>query len=268
MCALNALKAPFNFSPDRWMTEEEIFTEAWKHPRWKHASSSLERTEELRAELPDILQGLQITSVLDCGCGEFIWQRAIDFAKLNIDYIGADIVEPLITNLQETIQEPNVHFQVMNVLTDPPETTDLWLVRDLLPTLSFAQGQQFLKKFVESQTPYLAVTSITTDHENQDALPGSFRWLDMKKAPFSLPEPWDRVPDGQQWNKKKELFVYKRDQIMEALVLHSQPSTVEVVPQNTMHGIRDNKNAHLVSNVPLRQMNIRDHMGLGMPYRG
>jgi hypothetical protein len=108
------------------------------------------------------------------------------------------------------------------------------------------------------------LTSVESSHENQDALPGSFRWLDVKKPPYSLPDPAHCLPDGHQWRKKKFLYVYTRQQILEALALNS--ATVEVAPPPQPLG-NQGKNAHLVSNVPLRQMNIRDHMASGMPYR-
>ena len=244
------------------MGDEDIFTDAWRTPRWEITSSSLERTEELRQALPELFKVLEITSILDCGCGNFVWQNAVDWTE--IQYLGVDIVKPLIEELLTQHTAENINFLYRNCLTDTEETTDLWIARDLLPTLSFAQGRQFLKRYLESQSPYLAVTSVESSHENQDALPGSFRWLDIKKSPYSLPEPEYCLPDGEQWRKKKFLYVYTRQQILEALALNS--ATVEVAPPPQPLG-NQGKNAHLVSNVPLRQMSIRDHMGSGMPYR-
>lgn len=247
------------------MSDETVFTEAWRNPRWENTASSLERTEELRAALPELMKSLEITSVLDCGCEDFIWQKSVDWS--GIQYLGVDIVKPLIEKLQNQHTTENIVFQYMNVLVDPPETADLWIARDLLPTLSFSQGREFLRKFLESESPYLAITSIDTTHENRDALPGAFRWLNVRRAPFHLSEPSHILPDGTQWRKKKFLFVYTRVQILEAVALNpTVQTTVEVVQQNKPLGTQG-KNDHLVSNVPLRQMNIRAHMGSGTPYR-
>jgi hypothetical protein len=247
------------------MGDEEVFTDAWKKPRWENTADSLERTEELRTALPELLKSLEITSVVDCGCGDFVWQKTVDWT--GIQYLGVDIVKPRIEKLQSEHTTDNTVFQYMNILQDPPETADLWLARDLLPTLGLTQSKLFLKKYLESQSPYLAITSVESRHDNKDALPGAFRWLDVRKSPFSFPEPSHILPDGDQWRKKKFLYVYTRMQILEAMALNpTVQTTVEVVQPSKPIGTQG-KNDHLVSNVPLRQMNIRAHMGSGMPYR-
>lgn len=253
------------------MITKDIFTEIYRQNTWgseesrSGPASSLQRTAEIRKSLPQLFQRLKIQSVLDCGCGDWNWMKAVNLAESGIQYMGADIVESLITACQEKFTAESVNFQQLDILQDPPETADLWLARDLCSVLNFQQILYFFQKFLESKSRYIAITSIETLKPNTDSITGNLRPLNMRSKPFSLPEPLDSTEDGRQWFCKKQLLIYSRQQILEWYALTA--SNLEVPQQYSVTDKLD-RNAHLVSNVSLRDVKLHGHMGSSKPPHG
>ena len=197
---------------------ESFFTSVYKTNAWgsketvSGPSSTLIKTELLRSNLPTLFDELYINSILDCGCGDFNWFQKIPL-KSTIQYLGVDIVEPIIVQNQKNYTKENIHFQKMNILEEPPETADLWILRDVCGLYTYDDCRIFLKKFLESNSKYLAITSIEKTDENVDGMLGTWRALDLTKAPFQFPEPSKVLLDGQQWFRKKYLYVYSYEQI-------------------------------------------------------
>jgi hypothetical protein len=59
--------------------------------------SEIDATAVLRAELPQLLKELGVTSLLDAPCGDAGW---INKMKLGVSYVGIDIVPDLIAGLR------------------------------------------------------------------------------------------------------------------------------------------------------------------------
>lgn len=245
------------------MNLEQIFTEIYQSSSWgskesrSGPSATLERTTELREQLPQLFQTLGITSLFDAGCGDWTWMREVNLS--DITYIGADIVTPLIETLQNTFTTSTVKFQKMNIMEEPPETADLWLVRDMANLYSFSEIQTLIEKFLESESRFLAITSVE-DSENSDGITPSWRPIDFMKAPFHLPTPIVQLDDGQQWFRKKSLFVYSSGALEEWK--ETMLAKSEAALENTLHDKQD-RNAHLTSNVSLRSVELRGHKVLG-----
>ena len=241
------------------MSHEHIFTEIYMRNSWGSAesvsgiSATLSRTESIRAKLPAVIQTLGIQSMLDVGCGDWNWMRHVDLS--GVSYLGIDIVEPLIERLQERHTKPSIRFQKTNVLEEPPETADLWLVRDFCGLYGYDEIKKIFQQFLSSESRFIAVTSID-DCENQDILPGTWRALNLRDAPFNLPEPVCVIEDDKQWFRTKKLLVFSYGAIEEWFP--SMLARLEVDQQNTDTDTQD-RNAHLVSNVPLRQLSLRAH---------
>jgi hypothetical protein len=189
------------------MNTESRFTEIYSTWAWgsketvSGSSSTLVKTIELRNALPSFFTKYNINSLFDCGCGDFHWFQHVPLGS--IAYIGADVVEHMIRENQNEYTAPTVHFQKMDVLVDPPETTDLWIVRDICGLYPFESIQQLLLKFVESKTPYLAITSFPMEEQNVEGAIGILRPLDLQKEPFLFPDPIEQLDDDMQWFRKK-----------------------------------------------------------------
>jgi hypothetical protein len=237
---------------------EQIFTKIYTTNSWgsketvSGPSSTFAKTAVLQSEFPSLIKILKIKSILDCGCGDYHWMSQIPLP--NIQYLGVDIVEDLITKNQETYTTDIVHFQKMNILVDPPETADLWLARDFCCLYGYADIKLFFQKFLESNSTYLALTSIQTDTENIDGIVGTWRPWNMSFYPFYLASPVVTLKDDTQWFRKKYLHVYTRDQIKASSLL-SSPSTNELVPYETNYDPSYN-NTHLKNNIRLRDVKL------------
>jgi hypothetical protein len=246
------------------MSNEQIMSDIYTRSAWgsqesrSGPSSTSQRTEQLRGQLPQLFSKFNIQSILDCGCGDWSWMSEVDLT--NIEYIGVDIVDPLLDYLQTKYKFPNVRFQKMDVMEDPAETADLWFVRDLLPLYPTSTYTHFFQRFLESNSKYIALTSIETDEPNDTGVLGIWRTLNLREAPFSLKHPISILPDGKQWRRQKYMLVFSRDQIQTWMDTDPFRPIVEAPPQSTPHDTRD-MNAYKLSNIPLRLRSLHDHRG-------
>jgi hypothetical protein len=239
------------------MSTEAVFTRAYLKNSWgskesrSGPSASLERTAALRTALPELFRELEIQSILDCGCGDWNWMRHVDLT--GIQYIGCDIVPQLVQTLQETFSAPTVNFQVLNLLQDPPDTADLWFARDICPLFSEEDTWQFFHKFLESESKYLAITSVETEDTYQDTFTGAWVPRNVLAEPFSMPLPLKEIEDGEQWFLKKSLFIYERLQILDWISSRATRFVTEKEPD------APDRNAHLVHNIPLKKIKLGAH---------
>ncbi len=236
--------------------EEAIMTEIYNTWAW---TATITTPAQLCTQLPSAFQELEIKSILDCGCGDGNppWILTLDLSGISgLSYLGADIVEPLVAKLQAQYTTPTVKFQKMNILRDPPETADLWFARDFCCLYQKPEIMLFFQKFLESKSPFLAITSVDTDRTYQKYATGSWIQLNVQKAPLYMPEPLMELEDGEQWFCKKWLYIYNRQQILEWFM----EASAEVGEVPLAHDTPD-RNAHLVSNIPLRKVSLYAHKG-------
>lgn len=122
--------------------------------------SDSSQTETLLIELRKLFNDLSIKTVLDVPCGDFNWMKNLDFSHIN--YIGGDIVVDLINKNKTNFGEnPNVHFQVIDITeTDLPKV-DLIICRDCLVHLSYKDIKKAISKIKQSNSGFLLATSFT-----------------------------------------------------------------------------------------------------------
>lgn len=181
--------------------------------------STLAYTRGLRNALPALISELSVTSIFDAPCGDYHWMRHVRPA-LGGSYLGGDIVEALIETLKPTFQNADTQFVRFDITRDPFPHADLWICRDCLFHLTFADGLRAMRNFVQSDIPYaLLTTHINGDYvENQDGETGGFRPLDLFRAPFNLPEDVvQRINDFVPPSIGREMCVWTREQIEAAL---------------------------------------------------
>jgi SAM-dependent methyltransferase len=97
-----------------------------------------------------------VRAIVDLGCGDFQIGRLL--ARPGLQYIGIDIVEPLIEENQRRYAGPNVQFACLDITREQLPTGDLCLIRQVLQHLSNAEIQAVL----ENCRHYKYV--IVTDH--------------------------------------------------------------------------------------------------------
>ena len=157
------------------------------------SGSSLKTTDRLRTDLPKVLTKLKTSRLIDVGCGDFNWMRLVD---LPCNYIGLDIVEPLILENNRKYKSDGVTFMHCNAIEDILPVGDTILCRDVVFHLSFNDGIKLLQNVQKSGAKYLITTSHSEVDVNKDIRTGNFRRINLELAPYSLPKPIERLEDN------------------------------------------------------------------------
>jgi len=184
---------------NRRMTTVDTFTEIYRSNAWDGTDSisgrgsNAAQTERLVAELPGVLRGLKVTSLLDIPCGDFFWMKQVDLAE--IQYTGADIVPELIEQNRQ-YERRNIRFQVLDLLTSDLPRVDLVLSRDCFIHLSHADVFRALNNLLRSGSEYLLTTTFPHHRRNRDICTGQFRILNLQLEPYRFPPPIRLVEEG------------------------------------------------------------------------
>jgi hypothetical protein len=208
-------------------SNEERFTWIYENNYWgskESASgfgSTLKCTQNLRRELPGLFERYSIRTVFDAPCGDFNWMQHL-LATVDIDYVGGDIVKPLISNLNKKYKREKIRFVHFDLIKYVPPTVDLMICRVCLFHLSFADSQLVLEAFLRSNTSYL-LTSTHRNNDgafaNRDILTGDFRLIDLLSKPFGFPpNPLATIEDWIAPDPERVMSLWSRDQISKALI--------------------------------------------------
>jgi len=187
---------------------QQIFTRLVQNNKWGDqesvcgAGSALGQTAELRRALPPLLHERQFCSMLDLACGDCNWMRLV---PMDIDYIGADIVESLVAENQRRYGSDRRRFMWLDLLTAKLPRADLVLCRDCLVHFSYRDVFRALENIKRSGSGFLLTTTFIGRTANNDILTGHWRPLNLQRAPFNLPAPaWllDEQCPQQQYRDK------------------------------------------------------------------
>lgn len=206
-------------------TAEDRFTQIHDKNYWNGSDSasgtgsSIEYTANLRSRLPELFDRFNINSVLDAPCGDYNWMKEV-VAATSIDYVGGDIVKPLIRRLSETYTSENVKFVHLDITRDPLPQADLMICRDCLFHLSFADTRAMLLNFVASDIPYLLTTTHTDvgTFRNRDIETGDYRLIDLYSEPYNFPdEALVVIDDWVPPSPARAICLWTRDQVAAAM---------------------------------------------------
>jgi hypothetical protein len=209
----------------KYSGNEKRFTHIYKTNSWADTESvsgpgsTLEYTKNLRRELPILFDKFSISSVFDAPCGDFNWMKEV--LKTNqIDYIGGDIVKPLIKNHNQNYNNANTKFLHFDITKDIFPKVDLWICRDCLFHLSFEDTKAALQQFVASNIPYILTTTHTDTvrFTNKNIRTGSCRLIDLFSTPYNFPDAvLFRIEDWITPFDRREMCLWSRDQVIAAL---------------------------------------------------
>ena len=174
---------------------EDRFTEIYSSNHWNSSESrsgegsTLENTQNIRVELPKILDRYAIKKMLDAPCGDFNWMKHVT-RNTFIKYIGGDIVKPLIKYNQSEYGDNDTSFIHLDLTKNTLPKVDLLFCRDCLFHLSYRDISLVLNNFLGSSIPYLMTTSSAAPSgpriENSDIATSDWRLIDFFTEPFSL----------------------------------------------------------------------------------
>lgn len=203
---------------------EDRFTQIYQSNFWgakesvSGTGSTLLYTENLRNKLPYLFKKHSIKSIFDAPCGDFNWMKLL-LSKININYIGGDIVKDLISSLNSKYKNDNTNFIHIDLIVGKFPSADLMICRDCLFHLSFENTKSVLNNFINSGILYLLTTTHknTIGFQNQNILTGSFREIDLFSIPYSFDQhPIDRIDDWMYPEPEREMCLWSRDQIIAA----------------------------------------------------
>jgi len=203
-------------------TTEEKFTWIYRNNYWgadespSGTGSTLKYTENLRKELPKLIADFKIKSILDAPCGDFNWMKIL-LPKLNVTYIGADIVQDLVDSHNSNYKNKTTKFLKLNLITDSFPHADILICRDCLFHLSYEDIQSVLKNFIDSKISYLLTTTHinNSNFKNENIQTGDYRNIDLFLHPFNFPSnPLARIDDFLLSEQPREMCLFSREQII------------------------------------------------------
>ncbi len=164
---------------------EEVFTETYINNKWGgvtgqfHSGSGTANESAVSQYISAISeiayrQSLGQSVLVDLGCGDFEVGKRL--APLAAQYIGVDVVGPLVARNALKFGDSKIQFLHLDILTDDIPDGDICLLRQVLQHLSNDQIRIILAKL----TKYRSV--IITEHQPQTTSP-SRRNLDKVHGP-------------------------------------------------------------------------------------
>jgi hypothetical protein len=172
---------------------EQVFTTIYTKNTWggkdsvSGTGSDVYQTRVLIEQLPVLFSDLGVFKVLDIPCGDFHWMNSVDLS--GVEYIGADIVNELVTGNSVQYSKSGVCFQRLDLIKSDLPKVDLVFCRDCLVHLSFKDILSALKNICNSESEYLLTTTFVDREENRDIATGQWRVLNLELAPFFLSKP-------------------------------------------------------------------------------
>jgi SAM-dependent methyltransferase len=149
--------------------------------------STLEFSASLREVLPRLFEELGAESLVDVGCGDFHWMKAVELNGTR--YIGVDVVEPLIKRNVQLYSSETHTFVIADVTKDRIPIADIAFCRHCLFHLSNRQVNRVIRNLKNTGSKYLLATTSSLVTNNVDIWPGSFRPINLEIPPFNLPKP-------------------------------------------------------------------------------
>ncbi|NEX94363.1 class I SAM-dependent methyltransferase [Caulobacter sp. 17J65-9] len=195
---------------------EAVFTEIWRDNGWGGAESrsgpgsGVARTEPFRAALEAFLARVRPRLVYDAPCGDWCWMRHVRLPE-GAAYLGADIVSPMIAELNARDARPGVAFTTADVVAaDPPAEADVWLCRESLFHLTLADAVRVVERWRASKIEWFLATTTPTVGLNAEMTTGGWRRLNLALAPFPLGPPLEVLPDAAPADPAKVVGVWRR----------------------------------------------------------
>ncbi len=194
---------------------EDIFTDHYNKNFWgdsesvSGSGSTLTYTENIRKELPDLIEGLSCNSMLDAPCGDYNWIKLIKW-KEDFSYIGGDIVKALIESNSDKFARDKVSFIHLNIIDDTLPDVDLWMCRDCFIHLSNEDVSKALSNFSKSNIDYLLVSNYPQCTVNRNMPTGSGRLYNLLLPPFNLPAPVKTIDDWVEGFPVRNLSLWRK----------------------------------------------------------
>jgi hypothetical protein len=178
--------------------------------------STLAYTDNIRREIPRVAAKYGVRRFLDAPCGDYNWFRSIP-RQGTFDYIGGDIVEPLVRQNRERHADDHTAFVHFDIRKDSFPDADMWMCRDCLQHLSERDIVLALDNFVRSGIPYVLASTHPDCVLNTDGPTGSSRLVNLSLPPFAFGEPLLVIDDWIDGFPRRQLALWERASVAAGL---------------------------------------------------
>lgn len=211
-------KLKFNFYYPFFKGKEALFTQYYEQRIWGNEESysgpgsTLSYTENLRSNLPRIIEEFQIKTMLDAPCGDFNWFREINH-NLKVEYTGGDIVKALAVRNQAKFGDNATKFIHLDITKQALPKAELWMCRDCWIHFSNSDIKKALQRFLDSDIEYLFTTTHPDTKVNHNIATGEVRLLNLEASPFNFCKPIKHIDDWVEGHPIKIMALWKREMI-------------------------------------------------------
>jgi len=211
----------FKAACGRDVPHAQIFDFIYACDAWEGGSgagSLPQSTVEYRHFLQTFMARKHVRSVVDIGCGDWQSSRLIDWSA--IDYLGIDVSSVVLRGTMQYAR-PGIRFLEGDAREMELPAADLLLVKDVLQHWSNADVHAIIPKFRHYR--YCLITNGATAQVralvNVDLPAGSYRPVDLSRAPFSVPGtfvldyevPYSTRADGAVCSAMRTFLVDRND---------------------------------------------------------
>ena len=188
------------------------FWRNYKDPSDKESKSGfgsdLPRITKFIEEYRTFITDNNISSILDFGCGDFIYMNEVLKGLPNIKYTGMDIVDSIIHSNNKNYSNEYIKFKVIDAVEEEVEGNfDLVMSRFVMIHLDNADNKKFLNKLKKIDTKFIALTSAPSVTENYDLKKsGKYRDVNLEIAPYNLKNEVKSIMDIKELKKNQDMF--------------------------------------------------------------
>lgn len=151
-------------------------------------------TRAVAAALVLLVAELEVTSVLDYGCGDGFWMPDLPgYRGLDVSSVAVGLAK---------IAHPERRYAVDH--GGPLPTVGLVICRDVLQHLPTAAGRAVIDRIVASGSSFL-LASTYVGGDNVEVTPGDTYSPDLTAYPFLFPEPLRLIFDGYHYHDTPEV---------------------------------------------------------------
>jgi len=201
---------------------KKIFRTIYSSNFWRDYKnpSKVESKSGFGSDLPKISKFIEsyrnfitennISSILDFGCGDFIYMNEVLKELPNVKYTGMDIVESIIDSNNKKYSNENIKFKVIDAVEEDVEGSfDLVMSRFVMIHLDNSDNERFLNKLKNIESKFIALTSAPSLIENYDLKKtGKYRDVNLKIAPYNLIDEIKSITDIRDLKKNQDMFVF------------------------------------------------------------
>ena len=181
--------------------------------------SEIRQSAPYRERLIRLIEKRKFGSMFDAPCGDLNWMRLV-LEQCPIKYVGGDISTTVVELNRK--RYPHLEFTPFDITRDTFPAADVWHCRDCLFHLSEEDIFLALRNFVASDIPFALITNHQGMIRNVDIETGGWRYLDLMRAPFNLPQPLERLSDFRFGDLPQMVGLWSRAQIEQAIAARAQ----------------------------------------------